>query len=275
MGKLAKILCLVCLMTLSACGPSPPAGLFQLLPPDFTAASYFDLKYTRENPDLNLLDQADQYYCSTRASHESVDEALAVVSPATISEDFAITAVHICRGNFDQETILEQDGVSVISTEDYQGFELSILTFGSGSEMASVFLDETTWVIGYNEAGVKAFLDTANSSEPSPYTDLGAALTDAFFAMMLAYCDYEGCELRGISIEKGSEETASTVQFFQFENAELAAEALPMIKEQYVDGGMMNMVGSVSIEGDQVKQEGRFIRFEGTLPVEDLPRMFE
>lgn len=264
-----------CLIT--ACGPSPPADLFHLIPPDFTSASYFNYQYLREDPDLNLPDQATQNLCAALASPEDLDEALGVVLPSTITADsgISISAVGICRGNFDQEAIMEQDLISVLSTQKYQGVQLSIFEFGE-IEMASSFLDETTWVLGISEAGVKAVLDMAKSSEPAPHADLGAALSDSFIALMFAHCQYEGCEIRIVlSLEEGPEGSVSAVQLFQFENAEMAAEALPAITADHVEGEIFNQVGSIKISGDSARQEGRFIRVEGTLPLEDVPRLFE
>ena len=265
------------LLFLAACGPSLPADLFHLIPPDFVSASYFDYEHLREDPDLNLPSQATQYLCSALDSPENIDEALAVVLPSTVTADsgISISAVGICRGNFDQEAIMGQDLVSVLSTQKYQGYELTIFEFGE-LEMFSSFLDETTWVLGMSEAGVKAVLDMAKSSEPPPQADLGAALSDSFIALLLAHCQYEGCDIRTVlSLEEGTEGSVTTVQLFQFETAEMAAEALPAVTADFVEGGFFNRVGSIDITGDSASQTGRFIRVEGTLPVEDVPNLFK
>ncbi|MCK5634460.1 MAG: hypothetical protein KAI06_05210, partial [Anaerolineales bacterium] len=52
------------------------------------------------------------------------------------------------------------------------------------------------------------------------------------------------------------------------------ADALPAIRTQQEGGGIFSM-GSVDIIGDTITLEGRFVKVEGTLPVEDLSRMFE
>jgi hypothetical protein len=268
----------IVVLIFSACGPSPPPDLFHLIPPDFIGASYFDLKYIRENPDLNFPDQTGQNFCEALASPMTVDEVLGVVLPATLSEDsgIQISAVTICRGNFDQKMIMEQIDYPATSTQKYKGFELSTFDTGSEHPMTSAFLDESTWVMGMNEAGVKAVLDMAKSFKPSPYADLDAALTDAFFAMIFSHCNYEACDIRvPASLEKGSERPVSTVQLYQFESAEMAAAALPAITEMQEAGEASNIVGSVEIIGDTVTQEGRLIKIHGTLPVEDLPGLFE
>jgi hypothetical protein len=285
-SNLGLVLLLFCFLV-SACGPSPeeraptpPADLIHLIPSDFTAASYFDMKYLRENSDLNLPDHTGQNFCAALASPENVDEVLGLVLPSTISADsgIQITAVTICRGNFDEETIMEQDDYPVTSTQKYKGFELSIFDLGSDLQMTSTFLDETTWVLSMKDAGVKAVIDYANSLATPPFADLGAALTDAFIFTMMK-CEYEACTAHvHISLTKGSEGPISMIQLYQFENAERAADALPEIRARQEEG-ILTFYGSgtnpVPIIGDSTTQEGRFIKIEGTIPVEDLPRMFE
>jgi hypothetical protein len=113
---------------------------------------------------------------------------------------------------------------------------------------------------------------------PPPHADLGAALTDAFIFTMMK-CEYEACTAHvHISLTKGSEGPISMIQLYQFENAERAADALPEIRARQEEG-ILTFYGSgtnpVPIIGDSTTQEGRFIKIEGTIPVEDLPRMFE
>ncbi|MCH8094211.1 MAG: hypothetical protein IH953_06420 [Chloroflexi bacterium] len=72
---------------------------------------------------------------------------------------------------------------------------------------------------------------------------------------------------------KGPEGTISTIQLYQFENAEMAANALPAIRTGQEEG--KSQFGSVKIVGDTFTQEGRFVKVEGVLPIEDLSRMFE
>lgn len=77
-----------------------------------------------------------------------------------------------------------------------------------------------------------------------------------------------------VGLAKGPEGTLSKIQLYQFENAEMAADALPAIRTQQEGGGIVSM-GSVDIVGDTITQEGRFVKVEGALPMEDLSRMFE
>ncbi len=76
-----------------------------------------------------------------------------------------------------------------------------------------------------------------------------------------------------MGLAKGPEGTISTIQLYQFENAEMAADALPAVRTRQEEAN--SQFGSVEIVGDTITQEGRFIKVEGVLSIEDLSRMFE
>jgi hypothetical protein len=102
-------------------------------------------------------------------------------------------------------------------------------------------------------------------------------LPHVFFATVRSECDDEaqGCTAKvNVALAKGPEGTISVIQLYQFENAEMAVDALPAIRTEQEQGGKGQM-GSVSIVGDTFAQEGRFVKVEGALPIEDLSRMFE
>lgn len=187
-----------------------------------------------------------------------------------------IAAAQIRSGNFDSEAMPEYilEVLAVVSHQDYQGVEIIVIEVAQDLEYTSAFIDETTWVFG-QEAGVKAVLDTAKGLTTPPLADLGAALPDVFFAMVGSMCEYETCTAKVmVGLAKGPEGTLSKIQLYQFENAEMAADALPAIRTQQEGGGIVSM-GSVDIVGDTITQEGRFVKVEGALPMEDLSRMFE
>jgi hypothetical protein len=120
-----------------------------------------------------------------------------------------------------------------------------------------------------------AVLDTANGLQTPPLADLGAALPQVFFAMLGGGCHLEACTTQVlVGLAKGPEGTISTIQLYQFENPEMAADALPAVETQQEGGGIISM-GAVDIIGDTITQEGRFIKLEGAFPIEDLSRMFE
>jgi hypothetical protein len=194
-----------------------------------------------------------------------------------------IGALTIYRVNFDREAMAERpqesdlaDALPPVTAQDYLGVELSVTETEEGFRVASASIDEATTVFG-GEGGVKAILDTAKGLTTSPLTDLGAALPRVFFAALLGACTYEdqGCTVEvSVGLAKGPEGTISVIQFYQFENAEMAADALPTIRTKQEEGGTLQM-GSIEIVGDTITQEGRFVKVEGTLPIEDLPRLFE
>jgi hypothetical protein len=206
------------------------------------------------------------------------------VMPEDIPEDLAgviwgitIAAAQIRSGNFDSEAMPEYipEDLAGISFQDYQGVEITVIDSETGLIFASAFIDEATWVFG-EEAGVKAFLDTVKGLTTPPLADLGAALPHVFFAMVGSMCEYEACTAQVlVGLAKGPEGTLSTIQLYQFDNTEMAAEALPAIRTQQEDGLGIVSMGSVDIIGDTITQEGRFVKVEGTLPMEELSRMFE
>ncbi|MCK5633513.1 MAG: hypothetical protein KAI06_00410 [Anaerolineales bacterium] len=284
--------------------------MFRLIPSGFLSAAYYDVNRIRDYPDLKSVFEAGPNGILLWGMPDDVDASLTLVLRSTVSADspgITIAAVTIQRGNFDREAIPEDipedlagvirvitiaasqirsgnfdresmpeyipEDLAGVSFQDYQGVEITVIEVAQDLEYASAFIDEATWVFG-PEAGVKAVLDTAKDLTTPPLADLGAALPHVFFAMVGSMCEYEACTAQVlIGLAKGPEGTLSTIQLHQFENAAMAADALPAIRTQQEGGGFS--MGSVDIIGDTITQEGRFIKVDGTLPMEDLSRMFE
>lgn len=254
--------------------------MFRLIPPGFLSAGYCDVKRVREDPELKSVFEAVSGGCALSGERDDVDALMGVVLSPSLSADssgITIFPVTIRRGNFDREAIAQelQEDFAGASPQDYRGVEITIIEIEQGFELASAFIDETTWVLG-PEAVVKAVIDTAQSLMTPPLADMGAALPRVFWAAVLARCDYEaeGCTVSVfVGLTKGPEGTISTIQLYQFENAEMAADALPAVRTRQEEGN--SQFGSVEIVGDTITQEGRFIKVEGVLSLEDLSRMFE
>ncbi len=266
--------------TSTALGNSVQVDMFRLIPPGFLSAGYCDMKRVREDPDLKSVFEAVSGGCSLSGERDDVDALMGVVLSPSLSADssgITIFPVTIRRGNFDREAMTEelQEDFAGASPQDYQGVELTVVEIEQGFELASAFIDETTWVLG-PETGAKTVIDMAQGLTTPPLADMGAALPRVFWAAILARCDYEaeGCTVSVfVGLAKGPEGTISTIQLYQFENAEMAADALPAIRTRQEEG--ISRFGSVRIVGDTITQEGRFVKVEGVLPIEDLSRMFE
>ncbi len=253
--------------------------LFRLIPPGFLSAGYCDVKRIREDPALKSVFEAVSGGCPLSEMLDEVDAKMSVVLPPSAADSSGITftATTIRRGNFDREAMAEQlrEDFPGASLQDYQGVELTVIETEQGLRLASAFIDEAAWVLG-PETGVKAVLDTAKGLTTPPLADLGAVLPPVFSAAVWASCDYEaeGCTASVfVGLAKGPEESISMIQLYEFGNAEIAAEALPAIRTRQEEG--ISQFGSVKVVGDTITQEGRFVKVEGTLPIDDLPRMFE
>ena len=286
--------------------------MFRLIPPGFVSAVYCDMKRIREDPDLKSVFEAVPNGCPLTGMPDDVDASLSVVLRSSVAADssgITISAVTIRRGNFDMEAMPEDiptDMTSVfwriiiaaeqirsgnfdseamsedilevlagVSYQDYQGVEITVIEVAQDLEYASAFIDEATWVFG-QESEVKAVLDTAKGLTTPLLADLGAALPHVFFAMVGSSCEYEACTAQVlVGLAKAPEGTLSTFRLYQFENAEMAADALPAIRTQQEEGFGKISMGSVDIIGGTITQEERFVKEEGVLPMEDLSRMFE
>jgi hypothetical protein len=246
------------------------------------------VKSVREDPDLKSVFEAVSGGCPLSGPYkipDYVDASMAVVWPP--SEEAGslgiIGVLTIYRVNFDREAMAEQPQDSdfagdlpQVTPQDYLGVELSVSEAEEGFRVASASIDEATTVFG-EETGVKAVLDIAKGLTTPPFADLGAALPHVFFAIVPGACNYEaqGCTAEvSVGLAKGPEGTISVIQLYQFENAEMAVDALPAIRTEQEEGGT-TQVRSVRIVGDTITQEGRFVKVEGALPIEDLSRMFE
>ncbi len=254
-------------------------GMFRLIPPGFLSAGYCDVKRVREDPELKSIFESVSSGCSLSGEPDDVDVLMGVsmLPSAAGSSGITLPIATIRRGNFDREAMAEQlrEDFAGALLQDYQGVELTVIETEQGLRLASAFIDETTWVLG-SEAVVKAVIDTAQGLTTPPLADMGAALPRVFWAAVLASCDYEaeGCTASVfVGLAKGLEGTISTIQLYQFENAEMAVDALPAIKARQEEG--ISQFGSAKIVGDTITQEGRFVKVEGVLPIEDLSRMFE
>lgn len=252
--------------------------MFSFIPSGFISASYCDMALIKEDPDLMMALESFTTNLAYGDSIEDIDAAAAFVVPATMKLDSSgvgISWTSIYRGNLDQDAIMNQVMSSGASTRDYRGVEITTKELESGFTVASAFLDETTWLEN-NEGGVMAVIDMVRDQTVPPLADLGATLPRVFFVMMYGFCQYDYCDTSVIiSLAKRPDGTISAIQLYQFENAEMAADALPAIMVQQEAGEMIQNIGSLTISGDYVTQEGRYIMIEGTLPVEDIHRLFE
>jgi hypothetical protein len=189
----------------------------------------------------------------------------------------------IRRVSLDREATAEQPqapdsagDLPKATRQEYLGFQLVLTETDKGFRFASASIDEATTVFG-EETGVKAILDLAKGQTEPPFADLGAALPPVFFATLRGECegDAQGCTAKvDVGLAKGPEGTLSVIQLYQFENAERAADALPAIRTEQEQGGSFE-AGSLTIVGDTITQEGRFVKVESTYPLEDLSRIFE
>jgi hypothetical protein len=237
------------------------------------------MKRILEDPDLKSVFEAVSGGCPLSGESDDVATMMgvSVMPSAAGSSGITIPIATIRRGSFDRESMAEQlqEDFAGALIEDYQGIEVTVIETAQGLRLASAFVDEATWVLGSEEV-VKAVIDTAQSLSPPPLAELGAALPRVFWAAAWARCDFEaqGCTASvSVGLDKGPEGTISMIQLYQFENAEMAAAALPAIRTRQEEE--ISTFGSVRIFGDTFSQEGRFIKVVGTLPVEDISRMFE
>jgi hypothetical protein len=237
------------------------------------------VKRVREDPELKSVFEAISGGCALSGERDDVDALMGVsmLPSAAGSSGISLPIATIRRGNFDMEAMAEQlqEDFAGALIQDYLGVEVAVLETEQGLRLASAFIDEATWVLG-SEAVVKAVIDTAQDLTTPHLAEMGAALPRVFWAAVWASCDYEaeGCTASVfVGLAKGPEGSISTIQLYQFENAEMAADALPAIKARQEEG--ISQFGSVKIVGDTITQEGRFVKVEGVLPMEDLSRMFE
>jgi len=258
---------------------SAQVGMFRLIPPGFLSAGYCDVNKVREDPELKSVFEAVSGGCSLSGEPDDVDAlmGISVLPSAAGSSGSTLPIATIRRGNFDREAMAEQlqEDFAGAFLQEYQGVELAVIETEQGLRLASAFIDEATWVLG-SEAAVKAVIDTAQDLTTPPLAEMGAALPRVFWAAVWARCDYEaeGCTASVfVGLAKGPDGTITTIQLYQFENAEMAANALPAIRTGQEEGN--SQFGSVKIVGDTITQEGRFIKVEGALSIEDLSRMFE
>jgi hypothetical protein len=265
--------------TFAATDASVQGDMFRLIPPGFLSAGYCDVKRVREDPELETVFEAVSGGCSLSGVPDEVDALMgvSVLPSAAGSSGISLPIATIRRGNFDREAMAEQlqEDFAGALIQDYLGVEVAVLETEQGLRLASAFIDEATWVLG-SEAVVKAVIDTAQDPTTPQLAEMGAALPSVFWAAVWATCDYEaeGCTASVfVGLTKGPEGTISTIQLYQFENAEMAANALPAVRTRQEEGN--SQFGSAEIVGDTITQEGRFIKVEGVLSLENLSRMFE
>ena len=265
--------------TFAAQDNSVQVGMFRLIPPGFLSAGYCDVKRVREDPELKSVFEVVSGGCSLSGERDDVDALMGIsmLPSAAGSSGITLPIATIRRGNFDREAMAQQlqEDFTGALLQDYQGVELTVIETEQGLRLASAFIDETTWVLG-SDAVVKAVIDTAQDPTTPPLADMGAALPRVFWAAVLARCDYEaeGCTASVfVGLAKGPQGAISTIQLYQFDNVEMATAALPTIRTRQEEG--ISQFGSVKIVGDTITQEGRFVKVEGVLPIEDLSRMFE
>jgi len=264
-----------------------PAGpvqinLFRLVPPEFLGAGYCNLKQIMEDPDLRAAFEALPDVCPFLGSQilDNVDATISISALPAESTQTILGIVFILYGDFTEVTmpeLLQAIEVEDPIPQDYQGFDLMVAEQGDPFTFAIVIMDESTIVFG-EESGVKAILDTTSGLKSPPLADLGAALPQVVFASVLNNCPkYENLGCSAVVIQglaQGTRAELSLLQLYQFEDLELAANALDTIFAGEEDE-IKIQIGSIDIVGETITQDGRFIRVEGFLPIEDIGELFK
>jgi len=265
----------------------PPAdsvqiNLFRLVPPEFLGAGYCNLKQIMEEPDLRAAFEALPDVCPFLDSQilDSVDGMITFSVVPADSTQIIFGTVFILYGDFTEVTmpeLLQEFALEDPIPQDYHGFDLMVDEQGDPFNFATVIMDESTIVFG-EETGVKAVLDTASGLKSPPLADLGATLPQVLFASVLNSCPkYEnlGCTAVVIpGLAQGTRADLSLLQLYQFEDLDLAANAIDTILAEEQDGNTIQ-IGSINIVGDNITQDGRFIIVEGTLTIEEIGEVFK
>jgi hypothetical protein len=257
-------------------------NLFRLVPPEFLGAGYSNNKQIMEDSELRAACDDSPDVCPFLGSQilEGVDASIAFNVKSTNSSKTIFGIVYILYGDFTEVTmpeLLQELQLGDPVPQDYQGFELMAEEQGDPFNFAVVIMDESTIVFG-EETGVKAVLDTASGLKSPPLADLGAALPSVLYAAMLKSCPKYaslGCTAAVIlGLAKETMADLSLLQLYQFEDLDLAANALDTILAEE-DIGNTIQFGSITIASDTITQDGRFILKEGFLPIEEIGALFE
>jgi hypothetical protein len=263
-------------------GDSIQVNLFGLVPPDSLSAGYCDFQRIMEDPALKSAFEAAPDVCPSLFSIPKgrVDQ---LISFGRIPDDPARAMMginYILHGEFTDVTLPEL--VKDLEFEDlvlqeYQGFEYMVEEKGEPFNLAVMIMDEANIVFG-EESGVLAIIDTALGLNSPRLADLGAVLPPALTASVLINCPkYEDLGCTGLVIHALAEGTPSDLlllQVYQFEDLDLAADALDTITAD-IESGNTIQFGSMKIKGDTITQKGRFIFVEEYLPIEDIGMVFE
>jgi hypothetical protein len=210
----------------------------------------------------------------------SVDRMISFSNVPDDPTSVMTSIIYVLSGDFAEVTLpelMQENEIENSVLQDYKGFELMVEEGGEPFNSAYMILDEFTIIFG-EETGVKAVLDTALGLKSSPLADLGAILPQVLVASALNNCpQYEDLGCTAVVIQglaQGTSSDLSLLQVYEFEDLDLAANALDIILTD-AESGNITQAGRIKIGGDNVTQDGRFIVLEDLLPIEEIVGVFE
>jgi hypothetical protein len=210
----------------------------------------------------------------------SVDRMISFSNVPDDPTSVMTSIIYVLSGDFAEVTLpelMQENEIENSVLQHYQGFELMVLEEGDPFNVAMTNMDESTIVWG-EETGVKAVLDMALGLKSSPLADLGAILPQVLVASALNNCpQYEDLGCTAVVIQglaQGTSSDLSLLQVYEFEDLDLAANALDIILTD-AESGNITQAGRIKIGGDNVTQDGRFIVLEDLLPIEEIVGVFE
>ena len=263
-------------------GDSIQADLFGLVPPDSLSAGYCDFQMIREDPELKSAFEAVPDVCSDLFSIPGgrVDQLIAFGRKPDDSTQVMMGIIYILYGEFTDVTLpelVQEFGFEDLVLQEYQGFEYMVEEQGEPFSSAVMIMNKSTIVWG-EVSGVMAIIDTALGLNSPHLADLGAVLPPVLTASVLRNCpQYEGLGCTALvipALAQGIDSDLLLLQVYQFEDANLAANALETITAD-IESGNTTQFGSMKIRGDTITQDRRFIIIEDVLPIENIGSVFE
>jgi hypothetical protein len=263
-------------------GDSIQVSLFSLVPPDSLSVGYCDFQRIMEDPALKSAFEATPDVCSSSFAipNGRVDQLIAFGRKPDDSARVMMGIISILYGEFTDVTLPElvkEFEFEDMVLQEYQGFEYMVEEKGELFNSAVMIMNESIIVFG-EESGVLAVINTALGLNSPHLADLGAVLPPTLTASVFIKCPrYEDLGCTGLVIHALAEGTSTDLlllQVYQFEDPDLAANALDTIVAD-IESGNTIQFGSMKIKGDTITHEGRFIIVEEFLPIEDIGLVFE
>lgn len=263
-------------------GDSIQVNLFGLVPPDSLSAGYCDFQLIMEDPEIKSAFEAAPDVCPFLFSipRGRVDQLISFGRKPDDSARVMMGILYILNGEFTDLTLSElvkEFEFEDLVLQEYQGFEYMVEEKGEPFNSAVMIMNESTIVFG-EESGVLAVINTALGLNSPHLADLGAVLPPALTASVLSNCPkYEDLGCTGLVIHalaKGTSSDLLLLQVYQFEDPDLAANALDTIVSD-IESGNTIQFGSMKMKGDTITNVGRFIIVEEFLPIEDIGMVFE